>query len=167
MPSYRSQPKQDRGSDQDPKDPSEAFLDEGKRQMNERGEQEYNVNRVGKPLLVFGVARQRWIKGSSVISGLNFAGNFGTIRITVVKDQFAGSEPARIQVGKISARSAVGGSIGLLILDQHALHIKPHATCHQNRQQQTEFGSIQQYWKRRIDPMLQLMPQASSCACEF
>jgi hypothetical protein len=118
--------------------------------MNDRSQQKYYVNRIGKPLLIFGVVRQGRIEGPSVISGLYLAGNFGAVRITVAKDQFPGSEPARIQVGKISARSAVRSSVGLLILDQHPLHVKPHATCHQNRQQQTEFGSIQQHWKIRI-----------------
>ncbi len=52
----------------------------------------------------------------------------------MMQQQFAGSQPARIEIGEIASRPSVGGGVRLLVGHQHALHVEPHASGEQQRQ---------------------------------
>ena len=62
----------------------------------------------------------------------------------MVQEQFARSQPARIKIGKIASRPAVGRSLSPLVWRQHFLHVEPHASGEQQREQHTEDGFFRQ-----------------------
>jgi len=70
-----------------------------------------------------------------VVSDLNVAGDFGAVGVAMMQEQFAGAEPAWVEVGQNAAGAAVGGGIGDLIRNQDALNVEPHAARHKQRQQ--------------------------------
>lgn len=91
---------------------------------SESGEQkECHIDGVGETLLVMGIEGRRRIKGSSVIAGLNFAGDLWPIGVTMIEDKFASADPAGIEVGENAARAGVSDRVLLLVGDEDALHV--------------------------------------------
>jgi hypothetical protein len=46
----------------------------------------------------------------------------------MMQKEFSGAEPARIEIGKISAWESMQCGIAPLMSDQHPLHVEPHAS---------------------------------------
>lgn len=101
--------------------------------MDERCEKKHNVYRIGKPLLVFGIFRAIWVESPAVVSGLNFARQFGTIGVAMMQQQLARAQPSRIKIGKVPAWAVVSGSVGALVWDQDSPGIEPHAAGQKQR----------------------------------
>jgi hypothetical protein len=87
---------------------------------------EDDVDGVGESLLVFWISRAGRVKGAAVVALLNLAGHGGTVGIAATKQQFPRTKPARIKVGKNTARPVVRSGIGFLIRNQHAAGVSPH-----------------------------------------
>jgi hypothetical protein len=49
----------------------------------------------------------------------------------MMQQQLPRTQPARIKITKIAARRPVKRGISLLMADQDALHVEPHASCNQ------------------------------------
>src|SRR5664279_5827943 len=86
-----------------------------------------DIHGIGESLLVFWVLWAGRIEGAAVVSGLNFARDFGAVRVSAMKEKCLSPDPAGIEVGKISARVAVCGRISNLMRHEHALHVEPSA----------------------------------------
>ena len=84
-------------------------------ESNAGGEQENHIKWITEPLLVMRVIRTRRINGTTIVARLNFAGDFRAVGIASVEQQFSGSEPARIEIGKIAARSFMQSPLGNLM----------------------------------------------------
>ena len=96
--------------------------------------QKHNVQRVGKGHLIFRIIRTIGVQYAAVISNLNLTGQLRTVRVPVMQQEFARSEPTRIEVGKVSAWRAVLCGIGQLMPDKHMLQVEPHARGYQQAQ---------------------------------
>jgi len=105
------------------------YADRQKRKRDRRCKQKNYVQGISKGHLIFRVVGVPRIKRAPVVADLNLARDLRAIRIALVEKQFACSQPARIQVTKIPARSSVKRGICLLIADHHPLHVEPHASC--------------------------------------
>src|ERR1039458_980224 len=98
-----------------------------KRKSDERRQQEYNIDRISKPLLVFRIVRPSRIQHTPVVSLLDFYRDVVAVRIAVVEQQFTRPQPARIEIRQIAARTLMLLRVGSFIRNEHALYIEPHA----------------------------------------
>ena len=123
------------------------------------------MQRVSEALLIFGIVSAVRIERATVVSGLDFPRDLRAIWVAMVQQQFAGPQPARIKVGQIATRPAVSGCIRLLVGHEHSLHVEPHASGEEKRQEQAESGIFEQRCAKSRS-MLQLMRANLRCDCE-
>jgi hypothetical protein len=98
-----------------------------KRQPDQRRQQKHHINRISKPLLVLGIIRPRCIQHAPVISLLDFYRDIVAVRIALVQQQFPCTQPARIKIRQIPARTLMRRRIRDLVAHQNSIDIKPHA----------------------------------------
>src|SRR5438552_14767404 len=99
-----------------------------------RGRQKkYDICGIGEALLVLGIIRARWVDRPAVVSTLNFESDDGAVRVASVKQQFARSQPARVEVRQVTARSIVRRRVGKLLRPQNSVHIEPGTSRNEQR----------------------------------
>src|SRR5215475_2861321 len=79
-----------------------------KRELDGRCQQQHDVDRIGKCLLISGIVWPRWIEHASVVTNLNLPSDVVAIRIPAMQKQLAGTQPSRIKVRQIAARGTCG-----------------------------------------------------------
>src|SRR5262249_48630586 len=82
-PSERDQPERDTRNGKQKKKPEESSLDRRERQCDRGREKEHDVDRIGKALLVGGIAGT--VQWTAVESGLDLSRNFRTVGIAPVE----------------------------------------------------------------------------------
>src|SRR5258708_36277296 len=98
-----------------------------KRKIDQWRQQEYDIDGIGKSLLVFGIVRPSRIERSPVVSFLNFYRDVVAVGIPVVPQQFARSRPAWVRIGQVAARTVAACRVRDVIAEQDSVDGGPHA----------------------------------------
>src|SRR5579872_6977935 len=96
------------------------------------------------------------IEDATVIAHLNPARHFRTIRIAAVEQQFAGTEPSGVEVGKITARAAGAERLTALIGHEDVVHVEPHAEGTKGGDKQENFSvhAVRPWcWEEKRSPL--------------
>src|SRR5208283_326148 len=93
---------------------------------------------ISKSLPIFGIVRALGIERPAVVRLLNLAGNPATVGIPATSQQLPGSQPPRVEVRQIAARTVVQRGIGHLLRLEDAVDIEPGAGRDHDGQTQSD-----------------------------
>src|SRR5580700_2030486 len=126
-PSDHAQPEKHAGSGNDYEEPGEAGSHLVEWESDRGRQKKSHIDRIGESLLVLRIAGPLGIEVTHVVGGLDRAGDVAVIGSAPMQEQVARTQPARIQIREIAARTRVRGGIGPLVGDENVVDVKPHA----------------------------------------